>query len=128
MKKILISALAVVSVALLTGGPIAAAVAPAGDWKAARAAGLIGEQPDGYLGIVGTPTPELRAMVNDVNIQRKSVYTRQSAANDTTVEAFALTAGCNLILNSPAGSKYQAPDGSWKTRSAAPPERDSRCI
>lgn len=120
--------LAVATVALLAGVPIAAAVAQAGDWKAARAAGLIGEQPDGYLGIVGTPTPELRAMVNDVNIQRKSVYTRQSAANDTTVEAFALTAGCNLILNTPPGSKYQAPDGSWKTRTAAAPERDPRCL
>ena len=25
------------------------------------------------------------------------------------------------------GEKYQAPDGTWKTRTSAPPDRDSRC-
>ncbi|MDQ2879259.1 MAG: YdbL family protein [Pseudomonadota bacterium] len=97
------------------------------DWKAARTQGLIGEQPDGYLGIVGAATPELRATVNGINIQRKSVYTKESASNGSTVEAFALTAGCNQIANLPSGEKYKTPSGAWKTRTAAPPERDSRC-
>ena len=97
-------------------------------YQAARTAGLVGEQPDGYLGIVGAATPELRALVNNINIQRKAKYTQQSAATGATVEQFAFTSGCNLILKTVPGEKYKAPDGSWKTRAAAPPERDPRCV
>ena len=61
-------------------------------YQAAREKGLIGEQPDGYLGIVGTPTPDLRALVNNINIQRKAKYT-ESAANGATVEQFAFKIG-----------------------------------
>lgn len=93
----------------------------------ARAQGLIGEQTDGYLGIVGTPTPELRAIINNINIQRKAAYTR-SAANGATVEQFAFTSGCNLILKTAPGEKYQGPDGRWQTRGDGPPERDPRCV
>src|SRR5258706_5876746 len=96
-------------------------------YQAARSAGLVGEQPDGYLGIVGAGTPELRALVNNINIQRKAKYTQRAAAG-ATVEQFAFTSGCNLILKTMAGEKYKAPDGTWKTRTAAPPERDSRCV
>jgi uncharacterized protein YdbL (DUF1318 family) len=39
-------------------------------YAAARAAGQIGEQPDGYLGVVGAGSAELRALVNAINIQR----------------------------------------------------------
>jgi len=106
----------------------ASAAAWAQDWKAARAAGQIGEQPDGYLGIVGAETPALRALVNNVNIQRKAVYTKQSAATGSTVEAYALTAGCNLIANTSAGEKYKTPSGAWTTRGAGAPQRDPRCV
>lgn len=96
-------------------------------YQAARAGGQVGEQTDGYLGIVGSATPELRALVNNINIQRKAAYTK-SAASGATVEQFAFTSGCNLINQTQPGEKYQAPDGSWKTRTAAPPERDPRCV
>lgn len=96
-------------------------------YQEAREAGQVGEQPDGYLGIVGTPTPALRALVNNINIQRKAKYT-EAAADGATVEQFAFTSGCNLILKTVPGEKYRAPDGSWKTRTAAPPERDPRCL
>ncbi|TNE60128.1 MAG: DUF1318 domain-containing protein, partial [Sphingomonadales bacterium] len=46
-------------------------------YAAARSAGEIGEQMDGYLGIVGSATPELRRVVNDINIKRRAVYAQQ---------------------------------------------------
>uniref|UniRef100_UPI0035CC1E90 YdbL family protein n=1 Tax=uncultured Sphingomonas sp. TaxID=158754 RepID=UPI0035CC1E90 len=97
-------------------------------YQAARAAGQVGEQPDGYLGVVGAGNASVHALVNNINIQRKAAYTRQSASSGATVEQFAFTSGCNLILQSAPGEKYKGPDGSWKTRSAAAPDRDSRCI
>ena len=96
-------------------------------YQAARSAGQIGEQTDGYLGIVGAETPSLRALINNINIQRKARYT-ESAASSATVEQFAFTSGCNLIAKTVPGEKYQAPDGSWKTRTDGPPERDARCV
>ena len=96
-------------------------------YQAARSAGQVGEQPDGYLGVVGAGSANLRALVNNINIQRKAKYTA-SAASGATVEQFAFTSGCNLILQAAPGEKYRAPDGEWKTRTSAPPERDPRCV
>lgn len=96
-------------------------------YQQARSAGLVGERADGYLGLVGKPTPTLEKMVNDINIQRRAAYTKAAAAQGATVQDFAFTSGCNLIQQTTPGEKYQAPDGSWKTRAAAPPVRDSRC-
>ena len=87
----------------------------------------MGEKMDGYLGIVGTETPELRRIVNDINIKRRSVYSQRAQATNATLEEYALTAGCQAILATVPGEKYQAPDGSWQTRTSAPPMRDSRC-
>lgn len=96
-------------------------------YAAARSAGQIGEQPDGYLGFVTSPTSAIRDMVSDINIRRKAAYTR-GAPQGSTVEQFAFTTACNLIANTKVGEKYKAPDGSWQTRTAGPPVRDSRCI
>jgi len=97
-------------------------------YAAARAAGKVGEQPDGYLGVVGAGTPELRALVNSINIQRKAAYTQKAQASGATVEQMAFTSGCNLIQQTTAGEKYKTPAGAWETRGAGAPVRDSRCI
>ncbi len=111
----------------LTGVSSAALAQRDPAYAAARAAGQVGEQPDGYLGIVGAATPELRAMVNDINIKRKAAYTRQ-AGDGATVEQFAFVSGCNLILQTKPGEKYRTPGGSWETRGGGAPQRDPRCV
>lgn len=107
------------------GGTALAQRDPAYD--AARAAGQVGEKMDGYLGIVGAETPELRRIVNDINIKRRAVYTEKAQAANATLEEYAFTSGCIAISRTTAGEMYQAPGGSWKQRTAAPAERDSRC-
>ncbi len=97
-------------------------------YAAARAAGQIGELPDGYLGVVGSPSAALTALVNKINIQRKDVYTKKSAASGATVEEMAFTSGCNLIAKTVPGEKYKDPNGNWQTRTSAPPLRDARCV
>lgn len=96
-------------------------------YDAARKAGQIGEKMDGYLGIAGAETPELRRIVNDINIKRRAVYAERAQANNATIEEYALSIGCQQILKTVPGEKYQAPDGSWQTRTANPPLRDARC-
>ena len=120
--KISIAALA------LIGASTAALAQRDPAYQAARTAGQVGEQPDGYLGVVGAGSAELRAMVNNINIQRKAAYTQQSAQAGATVDQFAVTSGCNLIARTAPGEKYKAPDGTWKTRTSAPPERSDVCV
>ena len=96
-------------------------------YASARSSGAIGEKMDGYLGIVGAESAELRRIVNDINIKRRAVYSEKAQAANATLEEYALTAGCQLILKTVPGEKYQAPDGSWQTRTSAAPLRDPRC-
>ena len=127
-KRITKAALSAAALAVALGGIATPAFAerdPA--YAAARAAGDVGEKMDGYLGIVGNETPELRRIVNDINIKRRAVYSQRAQATNATIEEYALTAGCQAILATAPGEKYQAPDGSWQTRTNAPPLRDSRC-
>ena len=109
----------------LAAFPAAAQRDPA--YASARAGGQIGERVDGYLGIVGTAGPDIRRMVEDLNIKRKAVYAQKAQEQHATIEDYAFTSGCLLISQTTPGEKYQAPDGSWKTRTTAPPLRDSRC-
>ena len=96
-------------------------------YQAAREAGQVGEKMDGYLGIVGAATPQLRRLVDDINIRRRAVYAEQAQANNATLEEYAFTAGCLAISRTSPGEMYQAPDGSWQQRGSGPPQRDPRC-
>lgn len=116
---------AALALTALLAAPATAQRDPA--YAAARSAGQVGEQPDGYLGVVGAGSAELRALVSNINIQRKAAYTQRAQASGATVEQLAFTSGCNLIDKTSAGEKYRTPEGVWKTRTAATPERDGRC-
>ncbi|MCB2075589.1 MAG: YdbL family protein [Novosphingobium sp.] len=105
----------------------AAGAAIAADYNSAKAAGQIGEKMDGYVAVVGSGSAELRKIVDDINIKRKAVYAEKAQAQHATVEEYAFTSGCLLIAKTKPGEKYQAPDGSWQTRTSAPPLRDARC-
>ena len=96
-------------------------------YAAARANGSVGEQIDGYLGIVGAATPELQRLVDSINTRRREVYTEKARENDATVEQYAITAGCQAIARTEPGAKDQAPDGTWRTRTDAEPERLAIC-
>lgn len=96
-------------------------------YAAARSSGKVGEKMDGYLGIVGTASPELQRLVDDINIKRRAVYAQRAQQARATVEEYALTAGCQAIAKTVPGEKYQAPDGTWQTRTSAAPIRDPRC-
>jgi uncharacterized protein YdbL (DUF1318 family) len=111
--------------AALLAGPAQAQRDPA--YAAARAGGDVGEKTDGYLGVVGAGSADVRHMVDDINIKRKAVYAQQAQVQHATVEEYAFTAGCLAIGRTVPGEKYQTPDGTWTTRTSAAPLRDARC-
>ncbi len=125
MKRVVLAGVA----ALMAVGGVAGTAYAQRDpaYEAARASGKVGEKMDGYLGIVGASTADLQRLVNDINIKRRAVYADKAQAANATMEEYAITAGCVAIARTVPGEKYQAPDGSWQTRTNAPPQRDSRC-
>jgi uncharacterized protein YdbL (DUF1318 family) len=96
-------------------------------YSAARSEGKVGEQVNGYLGFVAPAGPGLKKVIEDLNIRRRAVYADKAKAANATIEEYALTSGCLLISHTAPGEKYQAPDGSWQTRTASAPLRDPRC-
>jgi uncharacterized protein YdbL (DUF1318 family) len=112
---------------MLVSAPALAQRDPA--YEAARSSGQVGEKMDGYLGVVAGGGADLQRVVSDINIKRRALYSQRAlaASPPVTLEEYALTAGCIAIARTQPGEKYQAPDGSWQTRTSAPPLRDSRC-
>lgn len=125
LRKIAIGGLLAATAAVGIATPAMAQRDPA--YAAARSSGQVGEKMDGYLGIVGTPSPELQRLVDDINIKRKAVYADKAQAAGATIEQYSITAGCLAIARTVPGEMYQAPDGTWQTRTSAPPLRDPRC-
>lgn len=96
-------------------------------YAAARQSGKVGEKPDGYLGIAGGADAAVQKMVNDIDIKRRALYAQKAQAANATLEEYALTAGCLAIARTAPGEKYMTPQGTWQTRTSAPPVRDPRC-
>lgn len=79
---------------------------------AAKSQGLVGEQPNGYLGIVQA-TPEVVQLVSEVNKKRRRAYERIAEQNGITVEQVELLAGRKAIKKTKAGYYIKTPSGEW---------------
>ena len=86
-----------------------------------RASGQVGEQADGYLGLVGSAPAAIRAQVDSVNIKRRAYYTDLAAKRGAKIEEVAATTACELFRTKVAqGQYYRLPDGVWRQRDSAP--------
>jgi len=95
---------------LLIAGPALAL-----DLHSARTSGQVGEKLDGYVAALAS-TPDVQSLVSEVNAKRQQEYARISKQNGQPVDVVAKLAAQQIITQLPAGSSYQAPDGSWKKR------------
>lgn len=93
-----------------------------------RASGQVGEQADGYLGLVGSAGADVRAQVDAVNIKRRAYYTDLAAKRGAKIEEVAATTACELFRTKVApGQYYRLPDGVWRQRDSAPIPLPSYC-
>lgn len=79
---------------------------------AAKGQGLVGEQPDGYLGVVKA-TPEAVELASDVNQKRRAAYQRIAQQNGITLDQVGTLAGQKAIEKSPSGQYVKTPTGQW---------------
>lgn len=107
-------------VALATGFAMTApARAQTGSVAAAMAAGTVGEQADGYLGIAGTVSADVRAEVESINIKRRAAYTQLASQRGVTVQDMAAATGCQTLSSRvKPGQAYRIGAGAWQTKGA----------
>lgn len=84
---------------------------------AAKASGTVGEQSDGYLGMVsGGGSSEVRAAVNDINIQRKQAYTNMARQKGESVDNVAKVFALEIIGRVPPGQMVRNASGQWQRK------------
>ncbi len=118
-RKTRIIAAALALTAAVGAGAIA--YAQGGGVSAALAAGTVGEQADGYLGIRGSVGQDVQDEVDAINIKRRAAYTQIAQQRGVTIKEVAAAIGCETLANRVAGGRsYLLPDGVWRTKGADP--------
>ncbi len=76
---------------------------------------VVGEQSDGYLGVIDDMAvgETLKREVRTINQQRKAVFADLAARNGVTIEDAAALTGKRLVEGAPSGQCVMLPDGSW---------------
>ncbi|MDE1463060.1 YdbL family protein [Spartinivicinus poritis] len=82
------------------------------DLKEAKQQGLIGEQQNGYLGLIKSH-PEAQQIVRQINAKRKAKYKQLATQNGISLEAVSQLAGQKAIAKTPTGQYVQSTNGKW---------------
>jgi len=127
LKKTVFTAIS--AIALLAGGTITIATFSGTDAaaqaqsaksliNAAKTKGVIGETAAGYLAETGSGSVSAaeRAAMNEVNIGRKSVYTRLARDQSVQIEVVAAITGEKQIAKAKPGEKVMDESGAWRTK------------
>ena len=85
----------------------------------AQAAGTVGEQADGYLGLHGAPSADVRARVEQINIKRRAVYTDLAQKKGVSVTEVAGATACQILDSVGEGQWYRDTGGTWRQRRGA---------
>lgn len=80
----------------------------------AKDQGLVGEQRDGYVGLVTGSAPEdVMALVRQVNEQRRQRYEQIASDNGITMEQVTALAYAQAVEATRPGHFVQLPNGAW---------------
>jgi uncharacterized protein len=80
---------------------------------AAKASGEVGEQADGYLGVVVDASPATRAALSEINAGRAGAYRDAAAKAGVTPAAAGEAAYRQLLSRMPPGQYYKPAGGGW---------------
>lgn len=104
-------ALSVVTIAPVAAADLASAKATV---RAAKTQGIVGEQGDGYLGLVtGSADPNVGDAVNAMNQERKKTFNEIAAKSGVTVDAAGQAAATQFFAMTPSGQYYKPLGGGW---------------
>ena len=99
----------------LVAGLLLSIVASALDLNEAKNSGLIGETQNGYLGLVGTDSPEAAALIVEINAKRKVRYQEIANKQNTQLVNIERIAGEKLIEKAQGNGEFYMDDqGQWQ--------------
>jgi uncharacterized protein YdbL (DUF1318 family) len=92
--------------------------AATGAWAAplddAKAAGLVGERPDGYVAAVSpSPTPDIAALVDQINRKRRAAYQDIAAKTGTPIEQVGALTAEKIAAQAAPGEYFMDASGQW---------------
>lgn len=94
----------------------------------AMSSGTVGEQADGYLGIAGSVSADVKSEVEAINIKRRAAYTDLAAKRGVTVADVAAATGCQTLASRvKPGQVYRIAGGAWQTKGAGAIALPSYC-
>lgn len=83
----------------------------------AKIQGLVGEQPNGYLGSVQPgAAAAVQALVADINQKRRQTYEDIAQRNGTGLDAVEMLAGKTAVEQTRPGHFIQLPSGQWRKK------------
>jgi len=106
-------AISVLALVLLATPAFADLAADKATVDAAKAAGKVGEQADGYLGIVSGADGTITAAVTEINNGRREVYTQTAGKSGVSPDVAGQATGATLIGKVPAGQFFKPLGGAW---------------
>jgi len=96
---------------------LTASVALAGPLTKPKADGLIGEQANGYIGLVTQNAPaDIKKLINEVNAKRKAGYQEIAAKQGTSLESVELVGGNTAIGKTLPGNYIRDASGVWRKK------------
>ena len=115
MNRRTLSTLGVVAaLAFVSTGALAQTAAEKAVVDQAKAAGVIGEQGDGFLGLVsGAAAANVKAAMADINAGRAQAYKDIAAKSGVAESAAGEATARHLIDRLPAGEYYRPVGGAW---------------
>jgi uncharacterized protein YdbL (DUF1318 family) len=80
----------------------------------AKSQGILGEQADGYLGLVtGTATPDIVGAMQAINAGRSEAYAQTSQRTGVTPQAAGEATALQLLEKVPPGQYFRPAGGGW---------------
>jgi len=84
------------------------------DLNTAKSRGFLGEQQNGYLGLVNPSAPgDAKSLMRQVNDQRRANYQSIARSNGIDLNSVESLAGQKAINKTARGHYIQAPNGQW---------------
>lgn len=112
-KTMTVLALGLTLAAAGAGSVLAQSAAAKAQVDAAKVQGTVGEQADGFLGIVANGDAALRAAVAEINMGRAAAYKDIAAKTGVTPEAAGQATAKQLYARLAPGQYWKPLDGGW---------------
>lgn len=118
MNRVMIALAAAAAAALV---PASAGAQDGSAIESAKAAGIVGERYDGYLGFAVEPPQSVRSQVGAVNLKRRALYSRFAHGKGVSPQEVGITAGCTTLARVAVGEPYLLGDETWRRRAPGQP-------